>query len=438
MSILDKLEISLENSSDGNFLAGQTVHGKLIMTVRKGLKVQGIELKVRGRCHAEWKEGFGDQERKLYETEEYIKHSIIVFGKAPEKDVTHIEFLESGKHVFNYKFDLPPHIPSSFEGRHGYIRYWVKAKIHGVWGLLDQSGRVEFGVERSLDLNNVQGAMEGAEDEDSCVICGCCLNQGTISAAFRINRRGFVSGESILCDAEIYNGSVSSIKSTKLKLYKIITYGDVPFESNTREKQTICEQLRGKIKPGKEEIYENETLTLPSKQHVTSLPGCSFIDIDYVAELKVCCPKEDVNLRLPILIIVGTVPLKNATPPNIIQPIRDIVSSSEGIPEPVVLQPTSTHIWTSFDTPSFYGREMTSDEMASFMNSEAPPPSSVPPIATELDEYYPPVADLSILKRERTLTDIYGDRRRPRFLRIMSAVNEGFESDDESVGEEEL
>jgi hypothetical protein len=65
---------------------------------------------------------------------------------------------------------------------------------------------------------------EGAEDEDSCVICGCCLNQGTISAAFRINRRGFVSGESILCDAEIYNGSVSSIKSTKLKLYKVVLF----------------------------------------------------------------------------------------------------------------------------------------------------------------------------------------------------------------------
>lgn len=42
---------------------------------------------------------------------------------------------------------------------HGYVRYWVKAKIHGVWGLIDQSGKVEFGVERTLDLNNVPGAM---------------------------------------------------------------------------------------------------------------------------------------------------------------------------------------------------------------------------------------------------------------------------------------
>ena len=66
-----------------------------------------------------------------------------------------------------------------------------------------------------------------------------------------------------------------------------MTYGDVPFESNTREKQTICEQLRGKIKSGKEEVYENETLTLPTKLHVTSLPGCSFIDIDYVAEVSI-------------------------------------------------------------------------------------------------------------------------------------------------------
>ncbi|XP_045184896.1 arrestin domain-containing protein 3-like [Mercenaria mercenaria] len=431
MGTLDKLEINLENSTDGYFLAGQTVLGKLIIALRRSLKIQGIELKVRGRCHAEWKEGTGDEERQLYETEEYITQSIIVFGKAPDKDIPHLEFLESGKHVFHYKFDLPQNIPSSFEGMHGYVRYWVKAKIHGVWGLLDQSGRVEFGVERPLDLNNVQGAMEPAEDEDSCVICGCCLNQGTISASFRINRRGFVSGESIFCDAEIYNGSVSSIKSTKIKFYKIITYGDVPFESNTREKQTICEQIRGKIKAGREEIYDNEILTLPSKLHVTSLPGCSFIDIDYVAELKVCCPKEDINMRLPILIIVGTVPLKNATPPKFIQPIRDIVSNSEGIPEPIILPPTSENGITSFDTPSFHDRQITSEEVASFMDSFDPPPSSVPPIATELDEFYPPVAEFSILQREKTLTNIYGDRRGPRYLRIMSAVNEGAEFDDE-------
>lgn len=34
----------------------------------------------------------------------------------PEKEAPHIEFLESGKHVFNFKFDIPENIPSSFEG----------------------------------------------------------------------------------------------------------------------------------------------------------------------------------------------------------------------------------------------------------------------------------------------------------------------------------
>lgn len=68
--------------------------------------------------------------------------------------------------------------------------------------------------------------------------------------------------------------------------FQIITYGDAPFESKTREKQTVCEQLRGKIKSGREEIYDHEMLTLPSKLSVTSLPGCTFIDIDYVVEVR--------------------------------------------------------------------------------------------------------------------------------------------------------
>lgn len=41
MGSLGKLDIYLENSKDGVFQAGQTVIGKLVVTVWKSLKIQG-------------------------------------------------------------------------------------------------------------------------------------------------------------------------------------------------------------------------------------------------------------------------------------------------------------------------------------------------------------------------------------------------------------
>lgn len=125
-------------------------------------------------------------------------------------------------------------------------------------------------------------------------------------------------------------------------------------------------------------------------------------------------------MRLPILIIVGTVPLRNATPPSFVQSVRDIVANSEGIPEPIIHQPTSINNGiTSSYTHLFNNPPIISDDVASFTGSDEPPTSSVPPLATELDEFYPPMAVLSIMKREKTLTHIYGDGGRPRLLRIM-------------------
>ncbi|KAL4216562.1 hypothetical protein ACF0H5_024285 [Mactra antiquata] len=382
MASLGKIEIYLGNSMDEVFRAGQTVYGKLVVTVWKSMKIQG-----------------------------------------PEIEIPNIQLLESGKHVFNYKFDLPLDIPSTFEGSHGYVRYWVKGKVHGLTGLLDQSGKVEFIVERTLDLNTVPRALESAEDEDACVICGGCWSQGTITASFRINRRGFVSGESIVCDAEIYNGSVSSIKSTEITFYKLITYGDDTFMSRTREKQTICEQFRGKIKSGNDEIYDQETLTLPSSLPATSLPGCSLIDIDYVVELRVHCPKQRINMKLPLLIIVGTVALKEVSNSNN-QPIRDIDTNNRALSDhSPIINPHSDWVFPWLQD---------SNEMNNYVDSYGMSSSSnVPPMATELNEMYPPIADVSIQQRERTLASIYNDIKRPRLMRIMTAVNEGVEIDEE-------
>ncbi|WAR30030.1 hypothetical protein MAR_003598 [Mya arenaria] len=330
----------------------------LTKDVNKDMNGCGLEVRVRGRCLAEWQEASEDgEERQLYEKEEYIRNSITVLGKVASTDgrtdTPHVEFVDSGTH----------------------------AKLYGVWGLLDQSGRVEFNVEKPLDLNTIPGAMDPAEDEDSCVICGCCMNQGSVTASLRINKRGFVPGESIVCDASVLNGSETSIRATKIKFYK----------------------------------------------------------------LKVVASQSKMSICLPLLIIVGSI----STDENLLN------DKSEGF-EAITMQPLSTN--------HFKTEEASSDDR---------PISSIAPMATELDELYPPIRSqlsyineespedengtpsdqeneltvfsplnedieagatlgISIFQREKTLEEIYIMKRRPRVLKIMAAVNEGTTFDDEN------
>jgi len=60
--------------------------------------------------------------------------------------------LEAGTYRYPFTFPLPPNVPSSFEGEHGYVRYTVEAKIDRPWKF-DHVSRSAFTVINHVDLN---------------------------------------------------------------------------------------------------------------------------------------------------------------------------------------------------------------------------------------------------------------------------------------------
>ena len=81
----------------------------------------------------------------------YKFKAIIQYHSVPDEETKH----PAGYHIYPFSVTLPSTIPSSFEGRRGYIRYQCVAFIDRGWkGLLDCD--LDFTVIRHLDLNTVQ------------------------------------------------------------------------------------------------------------------------------------------------------------------------------------------------------------------------------------------------------------------------------------------
>lgn len=61
--------------------------------------------------------------------------------------------LAAGKHEIPFSFALPSEIPSSFEGKYGYVRYEIKASLKGA-GFMhrDYKHEVIFQVNTVVDL----------------------------------------------------------------------------------------------------------------------------------------------------------------------------------------------------------------------------------------------------------------------------------------------
>lgn len=65
--------------------------------------------------------------------------------------------LAQGEYSYPFQCQLPPTLPSSFEGEFGHIRYTVKAVMDRPWKF-DSDAKAAFTVVAPLDLNTVPQA----------------------------------------------------------------------------------------------------------------------------------------------------------------------------------------------------------------------------------------------------------------------------------------
>ncbi|XP_053405235.1 arrestin domain-containing protein 3-like [Mercenaria mercenaria] len=308
MTRLRKFEIVLSNRQVVYF-PGQCVLGHLIVELDEEMEMRGIFLRCQGKGQVQWKAG----KQNIVASEDYLNVCLKLFGNDPQQG-GHVT-LNAGNHAFPFQIVLPVNAPGSFEGLENcFVRYFLKATIDRPWKF-DKHYKMVFTVASVLDLNTVMNAASPAQTEDAKTVCCMCCESDPVSATFRIDKIGYVPGESIVFDAEIRDGTGRGINSSVVKFIMLTVY-KAHYGAEREIKREIGRLHHGTVSPGGSDVWRRERLRIPPVPP-SFLPNCNLIEIHYIIEMVVDVAETPFDLHLPLSVVIGTIPLQ-----SVVQQIR--------------------------------------------------------------------------------------------------------------------
>uniref|UniRef100_K7F293 Arrestin domain containing 2 n=1 Tax=Pelodiscus sinensis TaxID=13735 RepID=K7F293_PELSI len=242
----------------------------------------------------------GDQEvsrENLSRTPLYIQ--FFFFPLPPDNG--EVTVLQAGKHEFPFVFQLPETLATSFEGRHGNVRYWVKAKLHRPWSVVKKAKK-EFTVIEPIDINTPALLAPQAGVKEKLARAWYC-NRGQVSVTAKIDRKGYTPGEVIPIFAEIDNGSTRTVvpKAAIIQIQTFIARG-----TKKQKKSVVASIVGDAVAAGKREVWHGRALKIPPVG--PSILQCRIIRVEYA--LKVCVDIPGTSkLLLELPLVIGTIPL---------------------------------------------------------------------------------------------------------------------------------
>ncbi|XP_030073918.1 arrestin domain-containing protein 2 isoform X1 [Microcaecilia unicolor] len=284
------------------FGGGDMVIGKVVLELMAETRVESVKLHAEGLARVHWTESRSAGSSTAYtqnysDVVQYLNHRETLL----QTDNGAPTVLQAGRHEFPFSFQLPETLVTSFEGKHGSVRYWIKAKLHRPWSTVKKAKK-EFTVIEPIDINTPDLLAPQAGTKEKTARAWYC-NLGQVSLSVKIDRKGYIPGEVIPIFAEVDNctSRVVMPKAALLQTQKFIARGTV------KQKKAVVATLAGdSVAAGKRELWHGRALKIPPLG--PSITQCRIIRVEYA--LKVCVDIPGTSkLLLELPLVIGTIPL---------------------------------------------------------------------------------------------------------------------------------
>lgn len=194
--------------------------------------------------------------------------------------------MSAGVHNYSVQFTLPTAIPSSYIGRHGYIRYTIKVHVDVAWAF-DSNFVVEFNICAPLDLNKMPETQLPVCLEQSKNFTICCIPLGgPYRLTFNLPCSGFCNEQKIPICLECANNSNVYIKGIKIALRKLITYQSEIPHAETKRDDIKLSVLKFQVSIDKQQTKQFTGELLVPAATALNLANCSIIQISHRLEVS--------------------------------------------------------------------------------------------------------------------------------------------------------
>ncbi|XP_062411633.1 arrestin domain-containing protein 2 isoform X2 [Sardina pilchardus] len=298
---IKSFQLELDGPDDAVYTSGEMVTGQVVLELNRDTKVRSMRVLGRGVATAHWLENRSVGMNTVYN--DYTS-KITYFRKRQHliRDNGELTLLPAGRHEFPFSFQLPEEtLVTSFEGKHGSIRYWVKVKLHRPWSTVRKIKK-EFTVIEPIDINTpaLLAPQAGTKDKNARV---WYRNFGQVSVTAKIDRKGYTPGEVIPVFAEFDNATSRSVvpKAYITQTQTFIARGTM------KQKRAVVATLCGDpVGAQRRETWHGRAIKIPPVG--PSILQCRIIKVEYT--LKVCVDVPGTSkLFLELPLVMGTIPL---------------------------------------------------------------------------------------------------------------------------------
>ncbi|XP_060088728.1 arrestin domain-containing protein 2 [Heteronotia binoei] len=306
-----RLSVELDGAAEAGgpaFSSGERVAGRVVVELAAEARLGALHLHARGCAHVHWTESrsagsstaytqsYGDRLDFLAHRQQLLPDGPPTPGSGQQGTV-----LPAGRHEFPFAFTLPERLATSFEGKHGSVRYWVKAKLRRPWAPARRA-KQEFTVLEPLDINTpaLLAPQAGAKEK---VVRTWYGSQGQVSVSAKIDRKGYTPGEVIPIFAEIENGSTRSVvpKAAIIQTQTFLARG-----TKKQKKSVVASIVGDSVAAHKRDVWHGRALKIPPVG--PSILQCRILHVEY--SLKVCVDIPGTSkLFLELPLVIGTIPL---------------------------------------------------------------------------------------------------------------------------------
>ncbi|NXP05729.1 ARRD5 protein, partial [Thinocorus orbignyianus] len=288
------------------YLAGSSIDGQLVLNLRSTLVDPVVQVELVGRGYLRWLEE--ENPEWDYEKSMACTNQVVYVSKTQNFHIMDGR-LDPGVHTFDFHFNFPRSIPSTFNSKIGCISYFVQGTCCSGQDVLAKEERCLLLQGVASDHRRCRKGMaplvvEARKD----IVYFCCFRRGSVILRISLEKNIFCPGETIVFVTDIVNRTCKHVRKIRFALHCIVLYQGFSSRGElcSLEDQSVVARLDSQTETAPlEAMRVTSALVLPKPMPVTSTVMENKImafRYELVGTSSLPCTTSTVMVRVPIII----------------------------------------------------------------------------------------------------------------------------------------